>query len=89
MNQFQGIFWDIFHLLRVNFFLSLWKIFKKKIHEIDLFDFTSFFWPGLFKIFWPTVIKENIKKKFFMKMFLFDFTSFFWPGLLKFTSQIL
>ena len=23
--------------------------------EIELFDFTSFFWPGLFLIFWPTV----------------------------------
>ena len=28
---------------------------KKIICEIDLFDFTIFFWPGLFKIFWPTV----------------------------------
>ena len=29
--------------------------FGKKIHEIDLFDFTSFFGPGHFLIFWPTV----------------------------------
>ena len=30
---------------------------KKNFHEIDLFDFTSFFffWPRLFKIFWPAV----------------------------------
>ena len=30
---------------------------KKKIffREIELFDFTSCFWPGLFIIFWPTV----------------------------------
>ena len=27
----------------------------KKFGEIDLCDFTSFFWPGLFLIFWPTV----------------------------------
>ena len=33
----------------------------KNIREIDLFDFTSFFWPGLFLIFWPTVkLKKNI-----------------------------
>ena len=24
---------------------------QKKFREIDLFDFTSFFWPGLFKFF--------------------------------------
>ena len=29
---------------------------QKIIREIDLFDFTSFFLPGLFKIFWPTVL---------------------------------
>ena len=28
---------------------------QKKIHELDLFDFTSFLWPGLFLIFWTTV----------------------------------
>ena len=27
---------------------------KKKNREIELFDFRSFFWPGLFLIFWPT-----------------------------------
>ena len=28
---------------------------QRKIREIDLFDFTSFFFAGLFLIFWPTV----------------------------------
>ena len=28
---------------------------QKKNCEIDLFDFMSFFWPGVFEIFWPTV----------------------------------
>ena len=33
---------------------------KKFFREIDLFDFTSFFfWPGLFQIFWPTVQKTE------------------------------
>ena len=29
---------------------------KKFFRENDLFDFTSFFWPGLFLIFRPAVI---------------------------------
>ena len=33
-----------------------WKISDNKFHEIDLFDFTSFFLAGtFFLIFWPTV----------------------------------
>ena len=28
---------------------------QQKIREFDLFDFTSFFRPGIFLIFWPTV----------------------------------
>ena len=31
--------------------------------EIHLFDFTNFFWPGLFKIFWPTILCEVMTKK--------------------------
>ena len=30
---------------------------QKICREIDLFDLTSFFCPGLFKVFWPTVIQ--------------------------------
>ena len=33
---------------------------KKKFRQIGVFDFTSFFWPGLFKIFWPTVDDDVI-----------------------------
>ena len=36
---------------------------KKFMNEIDLFDFTSFFWPGFFKIFWPTVKVFEPNKK--------------------------
>ena len=32
---------------------------KKFFREIDLLDFTIFFWPGLFLIFWPTVNKKT------------------------------
>ena len=32
----------------------------KKNREIDLFDFSSFFWPGHFKIFWPAMKKKII-----------------------------
>ena len=28
---------------------------KKNVREINLLDLTSFFWDGLFLIFWPTV----------------------------------
>ena len=47
------------------YFLKLYVVsmenIKNKFREIDLLDFTSFFWPGLFIIFWPTVrSKENI-----------------------------
>ena len=28
---------------------------QKKFREIDLFDISRVFWPGLFKTFWPTV----------------------------------
>ena len=37
---------------------------KKKIREIDLFDFTGFFWPGLFLIFWPTECQNGLFSAF-------------------------
>ena len=33
---------------------------KIKFREIDLFDFTSFFWHGLFLILWPTAENKYI-----------------------------
>jgi len=46
---------------------------KKKIREKGLFDFTTFFWPGLFKKFlahrakWPKKSKINGFLTFFFK----------------------
>ena len=34
---------------------------QKIFCEIDLFDFTIFFWPGLFNIVWPTVRQNPIE----------------------------
>ena len=34
---------------------------QKILCEIDLFDFTSFFWTGLFQIFWLTVCSIRYK----------------------------
>ena len=42
-----------------------WNLDKKVIHEIDFFDFTSFFWPGLFQIFWPTVYQAKFRVRIF------------------------
>ena len=46
MNQFHGIFLDIFHFLNNNFYGK----YMQKNREIDLLDFTNF-WFGCFKNF--------------------------------------
>ena len=39
--------------------LTLMENLHKIFGKIDLFDFiTSFFWTGLFKIFWPAVYSQ-------------------------------
>ena len=53
--NFTIFFWifSIFWKKIYNFYRNI----LRKFREIDLFDFTIFFWPGLFKIFWPSVVR--------------------------------
>ena len=57
----------------------------KLIYLISHFGFTSFFWPGIFKIFWPAVEREesipqkNItnQEKLFSNIYFLFFFKFF------------
>ena len=73
MNQFRGscFFLDIFHFLKVKFnFYG--KYVTKKIREIDLFDFTSFFRLDFFKIFWPAMQNYSMELViYFLGIFFF------------------
>ena len=41
-------FWPFFEIAKNG-------IWSKKFHDIDVFDFMSFFWTGLLLILWPTM----------------------------------
>ena len=63
LNYIFGSF-KLFPSSKIDFwpFLKVQKMeFGPKIffREIALFDFVSFFWPGIFYIFWPTVCNFN------------------------------
>ena len=61
-NKFVKCIFDSFILFPSSkiIFWPFWKLQKMdfgetKFREIDLFDFMSFFWPGLFHMFWSTM----------------------------------